>query len=65
MFIAEAEAGDVLLQVPLLRLAPHAGQVHPVVSAVLLGAVPVRLEEDADVELFASHSSGGEGGGGG
>ena len=38
------EAGDVLLQVLLLLLAVDAGEVHPVVPAVLLSLVPVGLK---------------------
>ena len=38
------EAGDVVLQVLLLLGRVDAGQVHPVVPAVLLRLVPVGLE---------------------
>ena len=43
VFVPHAEAGDVLLQVLLLLLAVDAGEVHPVVPAVLLSLVPVGL----------------------
>ena len=39
------EAGDVILEVFLLLGRVDAGQVHPVVSAVLLRLVPVSLIE--------------------
>ena len=44
VFVPHAEAGDVLLQVLLLLLAVDAGEVHPVVPAVLLSLVPVGLK---------------------
>ena len=44
VFVAHAEAGDVILEVLLLLGGVDAGQVHPVVPAVLLCLVPVGLK---------------------
>ena len=45
MLVAHPEAGDVILEAGLLLGRVDAGQVHPVVSAVLLRLVPVSLIE--------------------
>ena len=44
VLVSHPEAGDVVLQVPLLLLAVDAGEVHPVEPAVLLSLVPVGLK---------------------
>jgi len=54
VLVAHAEALDVLLEVLLLILLVDGGEVHAVEPAVLLGLVPVRLEEDAQVVLLAA-----------
>merc|ERR1712241_1034284 len=54
MFFSHTEAGDVILEVFLLLGRVDAGQVHPVVSAVLLRLVPVSLEKYSNIILLAS-----------
>merc|ERR1712241_1548552 len=54
MFLSHPEAGDVVLQVLLLLCRVDAGEVHPVVSAVLLRLVPVSLEKYSNIILLAS-----------
>ena len=44
MLVAHPEAGDVILEVLLLLGRVDAGEVHPVVPAVLLRLVPVGLK---------------------